>query len=519
MDAPVQPGDILAQKYRVERVLGVGGMGVVVAATQVELDRIVAMKFMLDEAFQNVEARSRFLREARAAVRLRSEHVARVLDTGTLENGAPYIVMEFLDGTDLAATLQTHGPLPIAFAVECIVQACDALAEAHAQGIVHRDLKPANLFVTQRPDGAPLVKLLDFGISKVNALSDTGTAMTKTSALMGSPLYMSPEQMRSAKDVDQRTDVWSLGVVLYEMIVGAVPFRSPSLGELLYNVMTLPHVPLSAATPRQDVPSDVSALVDWCLQKDPAHRAPDVGEIARRLAPHCPPRTLPTVERISAVMHAASVGAQGAITGSGAHFQGQVTPFPSQPHFGTPSMAGASAAGGPVTSPVVQGPTGAPHAQTSAGWSGTSPGRPSRSATSTAVAAAVIAATAIAIGIGVLVLRAPSSSSANRTLATSAASTTAEPSAATSPALTPSATVAPAKPEIPDQKLSPAPPTTTQAETTTSAPALSARPAVNAEASAGARPRPARPAGAKPRATSAPAPANTAPEALPDGTR
>src|ERR1700733_1118638 len=193
--AGIREGDILAGKYRVERVLGVGGMGVVVAASHVQLETKVAIKFLLPEMLSSREAVARFPREARAAVRITSEHVARIFDVGTLENGAPYMVMEFLEGGDLAAWIEQRGPMPVEQAVEFVLQACVAVADAHGLGIVHRDLKPANLFCVRRTDGRLLIKVLDFGISKVTQFgsSGPGTSATKTSALMGSPLYMSPE--------------------------------------------------------------------------------------------------------------------------------------------------------------------------------------------------------------------------------------------------------------------------------------------------------------------------------------
>mgnify|MGYP001062724726 FL=1 len=218
----VQPGDLLAGKYRIERVLGRGGMGVVVSAVHEALDERVALKFLLPEALANQEAVQRFLREARAAVKIRSEHVARVTDVGTLESGAPYMVMEYLDGVDLARYLESRGPLPVPEAVEYMLQACEALAEAHALGIVHRDLKPANLFRIERVDGTPSIKLLDFGISKVIAHQ---VALTQTSSMLGSPLYMAPEQMTSSKHVDARADVWALGIILFELVTGEPPFQ------------------------------------------------------------------------------------------------------------------------------------------------------------------------------------------------------------------------------------------------------------------------------------------------------
>jgi eukaryotic-like serine/threonine-protein kinase len=300
MAAPVAPGDVLGGKFRVDRVLGEGGMGVVVAATHLQLDQRVAIKFMLPAAFENPEALARFAREARAAVKLRSEHVARVLDTGTFETGAPYIVMEYLEGTDLAGELQRTGAMPPQVAAEYIVQACEAIAEAHSLGIVHRDLKPANLFLARRPDGSPLVKVLDFGISKATSLNERGLAMTKTAAVMGSPLYMSPEQMKSTKDVDPRTDVWSLGVILYELLGGRTPFHAETLGELLAAVLTEPTPPLAGARP--GLPPALCALVDRCLQKDRALRCQSVAEIARGLAPFCPPRVMPIVDRVSLIL-------------------------------------------------------------------------------------------------------------------------------------------------------------------------------------------------------------------------
>src|SRR5262245_41329189 len=223
---PVGEGTMLADKYRVERVLGRGGMGVVVAATHVELDQRVALKFLLPEAMESVEVVERFAREARAAVKIESEHVARVIDVGKLENGLPYMVMEYLNGRDLAALLDEQIKLSIDDALEYTLQACEAIAQAHALGIIHRDLKPANLFVTNRADGTTSIKVLDFGISKVSLAGSSPAEMnlTQTAAIMGSPTYMSPEQMRASRDVDPRADIWALGVIMYELLAGQPPF-------------------------------------------------------------------------------------------------------------------------------------------------------------------------------------------------------------------------------------------------------------------------------------------------------
>jgi serine/threonine-protein kinase len=282
-------------------------MGVVVQATHVQLEERVAVKFLLDEYAKHPESSARFLREARAAVKIKSEHVARVIDVGTLESGAPYMVMEFLSGRDLSAVLEAQGALPISDAVDYILQACEAIAEAHAAGIVHRDLKPANLFLTRRADDSPVIKVLDFGISKVVVPSDSGPDMslTKTSAMMGSPLYMSPEQMRSARDVDARSDIWSLGAILYELLCGAVPFGAESLPELCAKILTDPPQPLSER--QSSVPIALSAAIMRCLEKKRDARYPTVAELAIALAPFGPKRSRVSVERISKVMSAAGL--------------------------------------------------------------------------------------------------------------------------------------------------------------------------------------------------------------------
>ena len=233
---PVPIGAVVAGEYRVERFLGAGGMGVVVAATHLQLERPVALKFLQRDAASSPDVVSRFTREAKAAGKIQGEHVARVLDVGALETGEPYLVMEYLDGEDLARILARRGPLPIAETVDYVLEACEAVAEAHALGIVHRDLKPANLFLATRPSGKPLVKVLDFGISKAPA-SATDAGLTTTSSVVGSPLYMSPEQMTSAKSVDARSDVWSLGVVLYELLTAGHPFPAESVPALVIAVV------------------------------------------------------------------------------------------------------------------------------------------------------------------------------------------------------------------------------------------------------------------------------------------
>ena len=305
--APVgfQPGAVLAGKYRVERVLGAGGMGVVVAAHHMQLDERVALKFLLPEALENPEAVARFLREARAVVKIKGEHVARVSDVGQLENGAPYIVMEYLEGSDLAGWLKQRGAMPVELAVDFILQACEAIADAHALGIVHRDLKPANLFCVQRSDGQLSIKVLDFGISKVMTPGASGGHMTRTSALVGSPSYMSPEQMQSSKGVDTRTDIWSLGVVLFELVTVRTPFEAEAVTELAIKIAIEPAPPLRAF--RADVPPGLELAVATCLEKDRSRRFQTVGDLALALRDLGSLRARASVERILGTLRQAGL--------------------------------------------------------------------------------------------------------------------------------------------------------------------------------------------------------------------
>ena len=303
----VGPGDVLAGKYRMERILGVGGMGVVVAAHHIQLDEPVALKFLLPHARRNPEAVARFIREARAAAKIKSEHVARVSDVGQFENGAPYMVMEFLQGGDLSGWLEQNGPLPFDQAVDFVLQACVAVADAHVLGIVHRDLKPANLFCVRRSDGQLTIKVLDFGISKTSHLGSSGPGMdmTKTSANMGTPLYMSPEQMRSSRDVDGGTDLWALGVILFELLTGKPPFDADALTELVMKVATDPTPSLRAFRP--DAPAGLEAVIGKCLEKDRAKRYRNVAELAVALLPFAPRGAKVSVNRIVGILQAAGL--------------------------------------------------------------------------------------------------------------------------------------------------------------------------------------------------------------------
>ncbi|MEO6601539.1 MAG: serine/threonine-protein kinase [Polyangiaceae bacterium] len=306
MSSEVHEGQILAGKFRIERVLGQGGMGIVVAAIHLQLDERVALKFLLPEALGNPEAVERFAREARAAVKIKSEHVARVSDVGTLESGSPYMVMEYLHGEDLASYVRRNGATAIPEAVEFLLQACEAIAEAHALGIVHRDLKPANLFVTRRADGSACIKVLDFGISKLTVPgASPELGMTKTQSIMGSPLYMSPEQMSSTRSVDMRTDIWALGVILYETLTGRVPFDAQTMPQLCGMILQDPPHPLRSLRP--DVPEALQAVVLRCLEKNREHRYSNVADLAFALAPFGAAVAQRSAERISRVLGAAGI--------------------------------------------------------------------------------------------------------------------------------------------------------------------------------------------------------------------
>ncbi len=282
MSSALKQGTILAGKFRVERVLGSGGMGVVVATTQIDLDRLVAIKLLHPHVLDNQEAIARFLREARAAGRLKSEHVVQVLDVGTLAHGEPYMVMEYLDGRDLSEVVEARGPLPVQTAVDYVLQACEAIAEAHAVGIVHRDLKPSNLFLTSSAFGAPRVKVLDFGISKV-VDAHRPSSVTGTSAVIGSPAYMSPEQMKASRNVDGRADIWSLGAILYELLAAKPAWSGETPPEIYASILKDP--PPCITRERPDVPAEVEAVVLRCLEKEPSLRYQSVAALSRDLSP------------------------------------------------------------------------------------------------------------------------------------------------------------------------------------------------------------------------------------------
>jgi serine/threonine-protein kinase len=277
------PGDAIAGKYVVEGVCGRGGLAAVLSATHIELDQRVAIKLLLPEWAGEEEVVERFLREGRAATRIRSEHVVRVFDVGRMESGAPYLVLEYLEGYNLDEFVAMWGPLPVPTAIDWVLQAAEAIAEAHSYGIVHRDLKPANLFLTRRPDGSACIKVIDFGLSKLTdpQMRGAGAKLTRPNDVLGSPHYMAPEQLRAPRDADTPADLWSLGAALHELLTGKTPFAGETMPEVCATVLTQPPAPLCSV--RESIPVAIEAAVLRCLEKEPAARFASVAELARAL--------------------------------------------------------------------------------------------------------------------------------------------------------------------------------------------------------------------------------------------
>jgi hypothetical protein len=377
------PGTEVAGKYVVEKRLGAGGMGVVLAVRHKELGERYALKLMLPAASASDPARERFAREAKAAARLKSEHVARAIDFGFLsDGGAPFMVLELLEGQNLAERLSERGPLEPREIARLMLDACDALREAHAEGIVHRDLKPANLFCTPRRDGTTVLKVLDFGIAKT--LAQDSAALTKTATTMGSPFYMSPEQMRSAKSADARSDVWSLGVTMFELATGRLPFVGETVTEVA--ILVIEAAVPSPTTYVPDLPPEFVQIVLRCLQKDPARRYADVEDLAEDLAAFLGK----TWARTSPRRVASIVPSQGAFE-PGAAFA--PTEFHAAP-AGTDTVAAAPLAASIAPVPVAAVPVRPLAAAPLA--------RPARSPWSTVglVTAGVVGVGVVAVGVG-----------------------------------------------------------------------------------------------------------------------
>ena len=396
----VAVGDVLAGKYRVERIIGAGGMGMVVAVHHLHLDQQFAIKLMLPDMLGSEEAVARFVREARAAAKIKSDHVVRVFDVDSLANGAPYLVMELLEGKDVAHVLRDEGPFSVENAVDLIVETCEVVAAAHALGIVHRDLKPGNLFATRGPDGRMSIKVLDFGISKVTTPGAAkGLDMTKTAASMGSPLYMSPEQTESARDVDGRTDIWAIGVILFELLVGRVPFAGKTPIEVALKIVG--HAAPRPRDFRADIPAPLESVVLKCLEKDPAARYANVGALAAALSPWVSAYARPSLERIARspapAEHAAPLSPVAAGAPINASVEGTKTALPPVEIL-------------PLVSPSVSAsPSESLATRTSPAWGTTTPPQKGRRV---GASLALAAAAALVGGVGYFASRAPSPSSA-----------------------------------------------------------------------------------------------------------
>ena len=288
MQFPLASGNVLAARYLVERLIGAGGMAVVAVATDLTSGQRVAIKMLLPEAARSDQVQKRFQREQRTLNKLTNEHTVKLLGTGT-EAEYPYMVIEYLEGTDLSDVLKMQGALPQLEAVEYVMQACEAISEAHALGITHRDLKPGNLFLTRKPNGDACVKVLDFGISKVSEPHLPGeSTLTGTTALLGSPFYMSPEQLISSRDVDTRTDVWSLGVTLHELLTNTLPFGAKTTEKVCKRILNDTPDPLRQFRP--DMPGGLEAAILHCLRRRPTERFANVSDLALAIAEFGPPR-------------------------------------------------------------------------------------------------------------------------------------------------------------------------------------------------------------------------------------
>jgi serine/threonine protein kinase len=382
-DPGVEIGHVFLGKYRVEEILGVGGMGVVTKCLHMQLGELVAIKMLRKDVLDDRDAVERFMREAQAAARLRSEYVARVIDVGRFEGNVPYMIMEFLDGHDLGELIEERGCLPVPWAAEMMLQAAEALAEAHSIGIVHRDVKPSNLFVTWRPDGSALVKVLDFGIAR--APIGTDLKLTQTQSLLGTPAYMSPEQMRSARMVDARSDIWSLGTVMYELIEGRRPFEAESFSEMCVKVA------VDAPQPMHNAPPALQQVVMRCLAKAPEQRFANMAELGNALRPFMrdPNAGGLMVERMQRMIE------------RGSQIDWTTSALPAETRTPVPAAAAAPVSGDdePVPAQIVQPPRARQRPASRAAEEATLRGPPRRNSNAVFLAAAAL----LGIAIGIVV--------------------------------------------------------------------------------------------------------------------
>jgi serine/threonine protein kinase len=339
---PLNEGDRIADKYEVVRRVGSGAIAFVVAAKHIELGEIVAIKCLQPGFRADAGLVERFAREARAWAKIENEHVARFFDVGTLPDNTPFIVMEYVEGKGLGALLREKGTAPVACAVEYLLEGCEALAAAHASGVVHRDVKPDSLFLARSIQGLDVIKLIDFGISKVALTSsavDGSGPRVKTMELTGTPAYMSPEQIRASTDLDARTDIWSLGCVLYELLAGHPPFEAASITLLTASILERPAPPLRERRP--DVPEELEAVLARCLAKDPNRRFQSISQLAHALYPFAPRRAQLSVERCSQILRHAGL--------TPAPFIPQTIPPPNRPSLNLATTSATAAANARTT--------------------------------------------------------------------------------------------------------------------------------------------------------------------------
>ena len=472
-----QPGDTIDGKYVLVRVLGTGGMGVVFEAEHLRLKQRCAIKMLSPEMLREADIIHRFEREARASALLKSPHVTRVTDVATTADGVPYIVMELLTGHDLDGELQARGHVPYPLAVDYMLQACAAVAEAHAAGIIHRDLKPGNLFLAQDPDGV-MVKVLDFGISK---MMEEESKLTSAGMTMGTALYMSPEQLRSAAQVDARSDIWSLGVILYELLCGQTPFTG-SVTQVAAAIVTEDAPDIAR---RCTLPPELAAIIHRTLRRAPGERFANVSDVMFALIPFAPSDSL-----------GAAVAAQIARRGSARQLPA-VSLRQSSPDFATDEGAARTVARDVSTSHAHEVNTSARHDSSS------------RKVLIAALAVVTIVAAGGAAAVGVVLFRRPAAAhapiAAGSSTTTSTSAGAGAPSAAEAAEPAATATIAPAVTATAMATGETATASTASGPKTTVAPAHTARPPGTAATTAPPPPPP------PPRPT---APAATAPPFL-----
>jgi serine/threonine-protein kinase len=356
--ASLSPGEVVLSKYRIERVLGEGGMGIVVAAHHLGLGRRVALKVLRAECVGEPTVRERFAREARAASRIDSEHVVRVLDVDALSDGTPFMVMEHLEGSDLASVLAGGHRISVCDAALYVVEACRGIQEAHRLGIVHRDVKPANLFLETTAGGHWRIKVLDFGISKVvTHAPELHPGLTQVNSTLGSPNYMAPEQILASESVDARADVWGLGITLYELLTGAMPFSGKNYQQLVADVLAGAAVPPSRY--RSDLPRGLEAVILRCLAKDPAERYQTAAALASALRPYTTPEPRRASWRRLAIITAA-LGLAGVSAAAWARACTEARPPQNPPSVALPAPPardpGATASGPSTRADVASAP-------------------------------------------------------------------------------------------------------------------------------------------------------------------